>query len=69
MAYDMDTAGRKAVDGWDDADKKHHPGAMELLERVGLACSNERYDGGKDPGEIWDQGGEVAIRATFAHRR
>jgi len=69
MAYDMDPTGRKAVEGWDDDQKKHHPGAIELLERVGLPCSNEKYDGGKDPGEIWDHGGEAAIRATFANRR
>lgn len=66
MVYDMDATGRKATKGWTDETGKRHPGALDLLHRVGLKCSDVTYSGGKDPGEIWSHGGLAAIQAAFA---
>jgi len=68
MAYDRDETGRKQTHGWvDDKTHKKRWGALERLERVGLKALDVAYRGGKDPGEIWDSGGEAAVRQAFAH--
>ena len=67
MVYDQDETGRKATMGWTDAESgRRRYGALDALNRVGLKCRDVPYQGGKDPGEIWDQGGVAAIRAAFA---
>lgn len=67
VVYDMDPTGRKAVTGWtDEKTGKWRKGVMERLEGVDLKASSVRYEGGKDPGAIWDKGGEPALRAAFA---
>lgn len=68
MVYDNDETGRKQTHGWvDEKTGKSRWGALQVLERVGLKCRDIPYRGGKDPGEIWDAGGEVALRGAFAH--
>lgn len=68
MVYDEDETGRKQVEGWnDDKTGKRRWGALERLGRVGVGCRDIRYRGGKDPGVIWDNGGEDALRRAFAH--
>ena len=65
LVYDQDVTGRKAMMGWVDENGKRRLGAQELLKRVGLRCWVVEFAGGKDPGEIWDKGGAVAVRETF----
>lgn len=67
LVYDRDETGRKQTDGWTDEHGKRRWGALEVLQRVGVECRDIPYRGGKDPGEIWDQGGEPALREAFAH--
>lgn len=64
MVYDNDETGRKQTHGWVDDTGKKRWGALGLLERVGVKCREMPYRG-KDPGEIWDHGGEPALRAAF----
>jgi len=63
MAYDQDDPGQKATHGWKKKGKKVF-GALESLQRLGIPCREIKYRG-KDPGVIWDQGGEEAIKAAF----
>jgi len=68
MVYDNDETGRKQTDGWDDEKTgKRRWGALERLDRVSVPCRDVPYRGGKDPGVIWDNGGEEALRRAFAH--
>jgi len=69
MVYDNDEAGRKGMYGWVDQTGQERWGAIKQLERVGLRCVVHPYSGGKDPGEIWDQGGVEAVKSAFAPRR
>lgn len=69
MVYDNDETGRKQVFGWVDDTGKHRWGALERFERVGVLARHVPYSGGKDPGEIWDHGGEAGLKAAFAHIR
>ena len=66
MVYDRDEAGRKATAGFVDDSGKRRWGALEALRYVGLRCRDEPYRGGKDPGEIWAQGGVTALRGAFS---
>jgi len=66
MVYDQDATGRKATHGYvDKTTGKRRPGALDLLQKVGLKCQDVAYSGGKDPGEIWDKGGVAGVRAAF----
>jgi len=65
MVYDRDETGRIATVGGIDKHGKEIWGAMKTLKRVGLKCRDVPYTGGKDPGEIWDQGGQAAMVAVF----
>ncbi|OHD26983.1 MAG: hypothetical protein A2Y38_08180 [Spirochaetes bacterium GWB1_59_5] len=65
MVYDNDQTGRRGVEGWyDEEAKQPRPGALARLKRVGVRCLDVRYRG-KDPGEVWKQGGAAAVRAAF----
>ena len=67
IVYDNDETGRKQTHGWvDEKTGKERWGALKSLDRVGVACRAIPYQGGKDPGEIWDNGGVEAVRSTFA---
>jgi hypothetical protein len=65
MVYDCDSAGRKGTFGFVDETGKRQKGALDWLKRVGLNCRDIPYEGGKDPGVIWDKGGAPAVRAAF----
>lgn len=68
MVYDNDETGRKQIDGWvDEKTGKRRWGALQRLGHVGVGCRDIPYRGGKDPGEIWDTGGEEALRRAFSH--
>lgn len=61
VVYDNDTVGQNAVTG--DKDKK---GVIAFLRQHGVQASAVQYVGGKDPGEIWLNGGATAIQKTFS---
>ena len=65
MVYDQDPAGRAGMHGWTDETGKKKMGALERLRRVGLVCRDVPFQGGKDPGQIWDRGGAKAVQAAF----
>jgi len=67
LVYDNDETGRKQTLGWTDEHGKRRWGALEVLQRVGVENRDIPYRGGKDPGEIWDNGGEPALREAFSH--
>ena len=69
MAFDTDEAGRKGTLGWADAAGKRHWGALDVLQRAGLPCRDWIYEGGKDPGEIWDRGGVEGLKRAFSGAR
>jgi len=58
MVYDEDSTGR-------DGNEK----AIFSLDRVGVPGGVVRYCGGKDPGEIWDRGGEEGLLLSFSNMR
>lgn len=64
MVYDNDDPGRKAIFGWEDETGKKRWGALKRLERVKVRASAPKYRG-KDPGEVWNQGGVAAVQAIF----
>jgi len=64
MVYDNDEAGQHGVHGFVDERGKKRWGALQRLSRVEVNAVAIRYRG-KDPGEIWDQGGVAAVRAAF----
>lgn len=65
MVYDHDQTGRRATVGGVDEKGKKILGALELLRRVELRCREVPYHGGKDPGEVWLQGGVRALKSAF----
>ena len=65
MVYDNDETGKKGMHGWVDETGKERWGAIRTLKRVGLRCQHFPYQGGKDPGEIWDKGGIEGMKAAF----
>ena len=68
IVYDNDETGRKQTHGWvDDRTGKRRWGALDQLNRVGVTCQHVPYQGGKDPGVIWDRGGQAGLEAAFSH--
>lgn len=66
MVYDNDETGQKQMHGWvDAATGRHRRGALERLRWVGAEARAVSYRGGKDPGEIWDRGGQQALWDAF----
>ena len=66
VAFDMDETGRRQIAGYrDDSTGKWIQGVPDRLERVGVRARPVTYRGGKDPGEIWEQGGKAALREAF----
>lgn len=66
MCYDNDETGRQQTHGFTDPkSKKRVRGALDILRGVGVACRDETYRGGKDPGEIWQTGGVTRLRKAF----
>lgn len=68
VVYDNDETGQKQTHGWiDEKTGKRRWGALDRLQRVGVSCQHVGYRGGKDPGEIWDRGGNDELKRAFAH--
>ena len=65
LVYDNDESGRKGLYGFTDDTGKDHWGALKSLEWVGVSCVPVTYSGGNDPGAIWENGGEHALREAF----
>jgi DNA primase len=55
LVYDMDETGKKGIEK-----------VKRYCERVGIRCIPVYYRGGKDPGVIWQRGGDEAIEEAFA---
>jgi len=66
MVYDRDETGLKATFGYETKEGKRRMGALDALQRVGLKSRDVPFSGGKDPGDLWDQGGVESVRAAFA---
>lgn len=67
LAYDNDPTGRKQTHGYkDEATGKHRWGAVESLTQLGVRAADVPYRGGKDPSEIWEQGGVDGLRRAFS---
>lgn len=64
LVYDNDDTGRKGVHGWRDENGKFHWGALQKLKAVGITALEVSYSG-KDPGEVWLQGGLSRVQANF----
>lgn len=57
---------KQIIKGWKDPESgKIRYGALAVLNRAMLRCRYVQFQGGKDPGEIWDSGGEKAIRSAI----
>ncbi len=66
LVFDEDKTGREQAAGHvDERTGRYIQGVQDKLERVGLRVLDCRYRGGKDPGEIWDDGGRVALLKAF----
>lgn len=66
LCFDMDETGRKMANGYihPDTNKKVW-GVAERLKRLDLNVRTVNYTGGKDPGEIWENGGVFALQQSF----
>ena len=66
VCFDMDETGRKMANGYIHPDtKKKVWGVAERIERVNINTRIVNYRGGKDPGEIWENGGVFALKKSF----
>lgn len=66
VAFDMDETGRKQINGFTSEETgKWIPGVPARMDRVGIRNRAVSYRGGKDPGEIWEQGGKFALCSAF----
>lgn len=66
VIFDMDETGRRQISGFISEDTgKRIPGVPERLDRVGIRSRAPDYRGGKDPGEIWETGGKLALQGSF----
>lgn len=62
MVYDNDEAGRRAIHG---DEQMHLKGIIKSMRLMGVDNVREIRYSGKDPGEIWDLGGEHGLRSAF----
>jgi len=71
LVFDRDEKGRKAAIGYiDEETGKEKWGAIKSMVRVGIRCRDVSYrcpPGCKDPGDIWERGGDVGLRMAFRH--
>jgi len=66
VCFDMDETGRNQSQGYIHPQSgKRVWGVVEKLERVGLNSRLVTYRGGKDPGEVWENGGVFALKKSF----
>lgn len=65
MAYDNDVTGYRMTHGYTDPKThKFRYGAIQKLRALGVKASAHQYVG-KDPGEVWLQGGDIALQKQF----
>ena len=67
IAYDNDETGQKAMYGFFDPNGRRQQGVVEKINKLRLNAIPVRYKGGKDPNEIWQQGGYDQVRKSFAN--
>jgi hypothetical protein len=67
LVFDNDEAGQNGMKGYTDKRGKKVWGAVRNLNHVGVRCQEYVYgkSGDKDPGDIWDRGGVVALQEAF----
>lgn len=65
VAYDNDETGQKAMYGHFDPNGRRQQGVIEKINKLRLNAVPVRYKGGKDPNEIWQQGGYDQVRKSF----
>lgn len=66
IVFDEDEAGRVGARGREEPGRRGYPGAVQVLRSLGVSCREIRYQGGKDPGEIWERSGTEGLRAALA---
>ncbi len=64
MVYDNDEAGQHGTHDYIDDKGKTRWGALRRLARAKVRAAAFSYSG-KDPGEVWNRGGVLAVRDTF----
>lgn len=68
MCYDNDETGYKQTHGYrDEKTGKFHWGAVQRLQKEGVRVVVHQYSG-KDPGAVWDRGGDFALKQQFGKR-
>ena len=68
MCYDNDVTGQNQTYGYTDPKTgRFHSGAVQRLKRAGVRVVVETY-AGKDPGAVWDRGGDVALQREFGRK-
>jgi hypothetical protein len=65
MVYDNDPTGRLGTFGGKDNAGRYQRGALKELEGVSVAATAVPYRG-KDPGEVWLNGGVGAMKKVFS---
>ena len=65
VAYDNDKTGQDSMKGYIDENGRNRLGVVDKITGLGLSCSPVYYRGGKDPNEIWEQGGDPALKRAF----
>lgn len=66
VVFDMDETGQKMAHGYTHPETgKRVWGVQERLTRLGIRSRVVQYRGGKDPGEIWEDGGTSWLREVF----
>lgn len=64
LVYGNDDVGRHGIHGWvDDAGKKRW-GDLQRLQSLNISAESRQYRG-KTPGEVWRQGGVLAMQKSF----
>lgn len=65
LAFDNDETGQKSMYGFMDENNRKRKGVVEKITKSGVHCVPVRFKGGKDPNEIWQQGGYDKVRQSF----
>jgi DNA primase len=66
IVYDMDAAGRRAVEGHLDEDSgTFKMGLLQSLQKRGISFVSDHKYRAKDPGEIWDAEGVEGLKRHF----
>ena len=66
VAYDNDKTGQDSMRGFIDDQGRSRMGVVERISGLGLSCTPVHYRGGKDPNEIWENGGIASLRKSFS---